>query len=298
MLVWGFFGGLMVGCMPIGRATATRVPVTVESVNWEDSLVVLSAADNRVPATFGFFVHDPSAYEVGDHVNVLLAGEEQKPYTLDREPLVPEVVEAVQGIAVATLASIVIGLIVVARVTYVRRRALSSAWKRVPAIAWQDGNTWFVFLPTVEAGSFWRLSDPLDAAGSFEAQVAGTPKRLTLRAPRRVHLIVARRQCARAEWSRQRVLGWDRDGSTLACLIREASDVMLYQFESGPDVVTAAAEGASLPGGVDVLRGPSRIAVRTADWPTPGIATAIDKAAADRWSELTALADEHESVGR
>jgi hypothetical protein len=185
-------------------AFGTRVPATVESVDADDGSVTVTSEDSRVADYSTFDVHDTDAYSEGDHVGVVLTGEEQNPTGLDREPILPQMIPPAMAFGALTFVGIAIGTVVVAWLTLRRRRALRRPWQRVHVALFAEGAKRYAHLPDERGGTYWRLSDldaELPTRAALDAQVAGSTRRLVVRFFGSTQLGVGRRRRARSRWT-------------------------------------------------------------------------------------------------
>jgi hypothetical protein len=182
------------------RVLSDGEPGLITSVDPRHETVVVSYAADDSPAAAMMPVNDASAYDEGDRVRVYLAGEDQQPWTLDREALDLMFITPAKMFGRLVPLTVLVGASVLAVMARARRRSLASAWRRVAGESWTYDNRSFAFLPDVDDGSYWKLSEPLTtSARLFTADLAGDgSRRVVLRSAGSTQLVIARRCRARA----------------------------------------------------------------------------------------------------
>jgi hypothetical protein len=185
-------------------AFGPRAPATVEFVDPVRSSVTVTSSDSRVPDYLTLDVHDTGAYAVGDHVGVILTGEEREPSSLDREPILPQMIPAFVAFVAFSLVVMIIAMGVVVWLTIRRRRALGQPWRRVRVALFAQPPKHYAHFKDEDDGSYWKLEDlpdelPMHAV--LDAQVAGSTRHLVVRFFGSTQLATARRRRARSEWA-------------------------------------------------------------------------------------------------
>ena len=183
VLAVGIFIFAMYGLIDSGQhAFGTRAPAIVDGVERADGTVSVTSSDPRIPDHVVFEVRDTDAYDIGDRVGVIITGEDHEMLSLDREPVLPLLLEDAAEIAGLAVVVIALGIVPIALLARRRRRALTRPWKWVSAVIFDDDDIRYAYLAEVGGGTYWQLADAGDlSTGRIDAQVAGSSRLLAMR---------------------------------------------------------------------------------------------------------------------
>ena len=166
IVIWAIPIFVLIALVDAGtHAFGTRAPAEVHHVNQRNRTVTVWSGDSRIADVLVLHVDDTDAYAVGDHVGVIIDGENHTVVSLDREPMLPVLLGDAAPIGGLAMAAMVIATLWIELWALRRQRLLGRPWRRVRIKTWNEGE-----------GHYARITeDGIDGRWQFDEAPSSVP---------------------------------------------------------------------------------------------------------------------------